>query len=244
VERWASRREARVDITYTLLARLGILPILFFFLFTPVADAGAAFLRMRDIIPPNLEDYISAPAALLAYLVIIDFADYWRHRLQHRFEIWWALHSLHHSQRQMTFWTDDREHVLDQIIAAAFRAVIGLLIGVPPASFLTLSIFSAAVESLSHANARVHFGGFGERLLVSPRFHRTHHAMGVGHTGPKRGCNFATLFPVWDVAFGTANFAEQYFPTGVDDQERGRDYGSGFLRQQWLAVRRMFSVTA
>ncbi|MBM3788533.1 MAG: sterol desaturase family protein [Acidobacteria bacterium] len=244
VEAWANRGEARVDILYTLLARLGILPILFFFLLTPVVDWGQAQLRMRDVIPPNLEDYVSGPAALVVYLIVIDFADYWRHRLQHKFSVWWALHSLHHSQRQMTFWTDDREHLLDQIIAAAFRAAIGLAIGVPPASFLTLSIFSAAVESFSHANARVHFGAFGERILVSPRYHRMHHAMHEGHTGPHQGCNFATLFPVWDVLFGTADFRDAYLPTGVEDQTTGRDYGAGFWSQQWLAVRRMFSASA
>ena len=51
------------------------------------------------------------------YAIILDCADYWRHRLSHMFGWWWALHSLHHAQRQMTFWSDDRNHVLDDLIA-------------------------------------------------------------------------------------------------------------------------------
>lgn len=236
VEVWPNRKETRVDVLYTILGRFGVLPVLFFFLLTPVVDWGNAALRMRGFIPPNLEDTLGAAAALLAYLVVLDFADYCRHRLQHKFGVWWALHSLHHSQRQMTFWTDDREHILDLIIAAAWRSVIGLAIGVPPASFVTLSILSAAMESLAHANTRLSFGPVFERVLVSPRFHRMHHAMAAS----QRGCNFATLFPAWDMVFGTANFSDDYLPTGIADQLSGRDYGAGFFRQQWLALNRIW----
>jgi sterol desaturase/sphingolipid hydroxylase (fatty acid hydroxylase superfamily) len=84
-------------------------------------------------------------------------------------------------------------------------------------------------------------------LLVSPRFHRQHHAIGVGHEshgpGSLGGCNFAVLLPVWDLLFGTARFDGRYEPTGIRDQlpEQGlRDYGEGFWAQQWLGVLRLF----
>jgi sterol desaturase/sphingolipid hydroxylase (fatty acid hydroxylase superfamily) len=247
VERWTDRREASVDIIYSLLTRLGLLPMFFFLALTPAFDWINGNLRMNGVIPPNLEDLIpylkDAPlASAVAYLAIIDFFDYWRHRWQHRFNLWWALHSLHHSQRQMTFWTDDREHLLDQAIAAAFRAAIGLAIGVPPAQFLTISVVAAAIESLAHANVRLNFGVVGERVLVSPRFHRLHHAVSIGHEGPHRGCNFGAVFSLWDVLFKTARFDAIYKPTGIADQAAGRDYGSGFWAQQWLGLRRLWAV--
>ena len=98
------------------------------------------------------------------------------------------------------------------------------------------------VESLSHANIRLHFGWLGDRLLVSPAYHRMHHSIGVGHEGRYFGCNFASLFPAWDLIFGTANFSYTYPETGIRDQLEGRDYGRGFWSQQWLALRRI--VTA
>ena len=80
------------------------------------------------------------------------------------------------------------------------------------------------------------------------RFHRLHHSIGVGHETSGRGTlgghNFAVLFPVWDVLFGTASFADRYDPTGVRDQlpeEGGRDYGRGFWAQQWLGLRRLLA---
>jgi sterol desaturase/sphingolipid hydroxylase (fatty acid hydroxylase superfamily) len=99
-------------------------------------------------------------------------------------------------------------------------------------------------ENLQHANVRLWFGAVGERLLVSPRFHRLHHSIGIGHESHGRetlgGCNFGVLLPWWDMLFGTANFALRFDATGVRDQvEQGVDYGQGFWAQQWLGLRRM-----
>ena len=127
------------------------------------------------------------------YAIILDFADYWRHRLSHMFRWWWALHSLHHAQRQMTFWSDDRNHLLDDLIAFVWFGVIALLIGVPPLQFPLLVLVLRFLESLSHANVRLSFGWLGERLLISPRFHRAHH--GVLAAG-ERSCNYGAVSAV------------------------------------------------
>lgn len=238
VERWEDRAETRVDVLYTLLARLGILPIFFFIALQPAVDTLHAALRLRDIIPPNLEDLLPALQdrpwlALLAYLLLFDFLDYWRHRGEHSFRLWWALHSVHHSQRQMTFWSDEREHLLDQAIAALLRALVALAVGVPPAQYLTVTLATGALESLSHANIRMSFGRIGDRLLVSPLYHRVHHAL-----HHNQAVNLATVFPVWDILFGTADFSRLYPPTGIDDE---RDYGHSFWQQQWLGLKRLLS---
>jgi sterol desaturase/sphingolipid hydroxylase (fatty acid hydroxylase superfamily) len=244
VEQWAEKRAVRTDVIYTWLHRLGVLPLLVFLLLVIPVTELEAWLRMNDIVRPNIEDMIpglerNSIGAFVIYLLILDFVEYWVHRGQHRFNWWWALHSLHHSQRQMTFWADDRNHLADDIITAAVVALAALAIGVPSGQFFLIIICARMVESLSHANARVSFGWLGERLLVSPRFHRAHHAIGVGHEGRYQGCNFAVLFPVWDILFGTANFKSAWEPTGIRDQLAGRDYGIGFWRQQWLGLMRM-----
>jgi sterol desaturase/sphingolipid hydroxylase (fatty acid hydroxylase superfamily) len=210
----------RTDVLYTMLHRLGIVPIGIYALLTPVVDGMEAQLRLLGYIPYGLEELfpwlVASPiAAFLAYLVVLDFADYWRHRLQHRWGLWWALHSLHHSQRQMSLWTDDRNHLLDDVIGGLWFAAVAFVIGLGPAEFVAAMLTIRFVESLSHANVRVSFGRIGDRLLVSPRFHRTHHGVGIGHEGARYGCNFATLFPLWDMLFGTANFAYRGTATGI-----------------------------
>lgn len=244
VEHWKDRRAVRVDVLYTFLHNLGVVPLAVFVLLRPLQDSVDGALRLQGFIPPSLEDVLPWLAAhplasFFIYLAILDLAEYWRHRLQHRFHWWWGLHALHHSQRQLSLWSDRRNHLLDDVLADLWMVLVALAIGVPPAHFLGIVIVTRLVESLSHTNVRLHFGWLGERLLVSPRYHRTHHGLGVGHEGRAQGCNFAPLFPLWDMLFGTANFARDYPATGIRDQLDGVDYGEGFIRQQLLGVRRM-----
>ena len=243
-ERWTDRRATRVDLLYTLLHRLGVVPLLVFALVAPLQARLDEWLLGHGILVRNLEQWLPALAdhpfaTFLLYLVILDLAEYWFHRAQHRFGWWWSLHSLHHSQRQMSLWTDDRNHLLDDLLDAFRIALVGLLVGATPEQFLLALILIRFVQSFYHANLRIRFGAVGDRLLVSPCFHRIHHAIGLGHDGPARGCNFAALLPVWDVLFGTANFAPIYPPTGVGDQLTGRRYGDGLFEQQWLGVKRL-----
>ena len=247
LENHTDSHDKKIDVLYTMIHRLGFVPLAIFLLLLPVVDGLDGWLRMHNIIPPKLEDALpflndSPFLSFIFYLVILDFVAYWLHRAQHQINLWWALHSLHHSQQQMTFWSDNRNHLLDDILIDVAFAMVALLIGVAPAQFVALVVAGRVIESLSHANVRLSFGRFGEYLLVSPRFHRVHHAIGLGHEGQARGCNFAVLFPVWDVLFRTANFENVYPATGVRDQLEGRDYGHGFWAQQMLGLKRMGEV--
>ncbi len=120
--------------------------------------------------------------------------------------------------------------------------------GVAPGQFIALVAIAQLSESFQHANLRVWFGRVGERLWVSPRFHRLHHSIGIGHESQGRGTiggkNFGVLLPWWDMLFGTGNFEKRFDPTGIRDQvEPGpqglRDYGRGFWVQQWLGLKRL-----
>jgi sterol desaturase/sphingolipid hydroxylase (fatty acid hydroxylase superfamily) len=171
--------------------------------------------------------------------VILDFGEYWRHRLQHSIGWWWALHSIHHAQRQMTFWSDDRNHILDETIAALWFGTIALLIGVSPAQFPLLLLLMRLVEAFSHGNIRLSFGRIGERLLVSPRFHRLHHGV---LSVAEHGKNYAVLFPVWDWLFKTADFNRHAYPRTGDPDAPELVATGGWLTQQWIGFKRMFGI--
>ena len=257
LERWrpmepvTDRQAVRVDIVYTLIHRLGLFRLALFFTLDPLWDEAVGTLRVAglpawslDGLVPGLTDI--ALVSFVLYLVLFDFVDYALHRAQHRFDWWWQLHALHHSQRQMTMWSDNRNHLLDDVLRVSILVVVGLLVGIPPAQFVAVAAVTQLLESLGHANARLSFGRLGERLLVSPRFHRVHHGIGIGHEsagpGSLGGCNFAVLFPVWDAIFGSARWHDQPGPTGTRDQLPefgGRDYGRGFWAQQWLGLVRL-----
>jgi sterol desaturase/sphingolipid hydroxylase (fatty acid hydroxylase superfamily) len=257
LERWrpveavTDRAAIRVDILYTLIHRLGLFRLALFFTVDPLWDEMIGRLRVQgmptfqlDQLWPGVTD--NAAVSFVLYLVMFDLLGYWLHRAQHQFNWWWQLHALHHSQRQMTLWSDNRNHLLDDLIMDSVMVIVALLIGIPPGQFVAVVACTQLLQSLAHANVRLSFGPL-ERLLVSPRFHRLHHSIGIGHESNGRGTlgghNFAVLLPVWDMLFGTASFADRYDATGIRDQlpeEGGRDYGRGFWMQQWLGVKRLF----
>lgn len=267
VEPLTDRAAVRTDVAYTLIHRLGLVRLAMFFSIEPMWDAVASQLRLAglptwqlDALWPGVTDI--AWVSLLLYLVAFDFVGYWLHRWQHGWHWWWALHSLHHSQRQMTMWSDNRNHLLDDLLRDTILVAVAQLIGVAPGQFIAIVAITQLSESFQHANVRLWFGHWGERLWVSPRFHRLHHSIGIGHEtlkpvaadaggGPTHrvvlgGHNFGVLLPWWDMLMRTANFEQRYDPTGIRDQVepgpdgRVRDYGTGFWSQQWRGMLRLF----
>lgn len=253
VEPVTDRAAIRTDILYTLIHRLGVFRLALFFTLDPLADELFGFLRTQGIATFHLDQLWPgvtdiALVSFLLYLLVFDFVEYGIHRAQHQWGWWWALHSLHHSQRQMTMWSDNRNHLLDDLLHDTLIVVVAQAIGVPPGQFVALVAFTQLSESFQHANLKLWYGSVGERLWISPRFHRVHHAIGIGHESPAAadgkprlgGVNFGVLLPYWDMLFGTANFERRFDATGVRDQvEQGRDYGRGFWSQQWLGLKRL-----
>ena len=254
-ERGMHWRAMAPDVFYTLLHRLGVFRVAMFFLVEPLVDQcfgwgavhGVQGFQLDALVAPWWPGWTdTAWFSLLLYLVVFDFVDYWIHRGQHASNRWWALHAVHHSQREMTMWSDNRNHLLDDLLRDLIFAVVARAVGVAPGQFVAVVAITLTLESLSHANTRLRFGAVLDKLLVDPRFHRVHHAIGIGHEsqgkGSLGGCNYAVLFPVWDILFGTANYRSPIEPTGIRDQlhdEGARDYGQTVWAQQWLGIKRL-----
>jgi sterol desaturase/sphingolipid hydroxylase (fatty acid hydroxylase superfamily) len=163
VEPVVDRHAIRIDVLYTLIHRLGPIPAGLFFTLQPFFDDAMGSLRMAgwgtfhlDEVWPGVTDV--PVVAFAIYLVVLDFVGYWIHRGQHQFNWWWGLHSLHHSQRQMTMWSDDRNHLLDDIVHDTLIVIVAQLIGVAPGQFIAFVAFTQLSESLQHANLRLSFG--------------------------------------------------------------------------------------
>ena len=241
--RWPLERAGKddrlilVDQVYTVLNKLGVVPLAIFIITYPLVTAIELSVRSWGFAPPRLERVLpwlgdNALASFLLYFVLYDFAAYWLHRAQHAFSWWWALHSLHHSQRRMTVWTDDRNHVVDDLLVTLALVVFAQLVGVQPGEYVVILMVGRLVESWSHANVDMSFGWLGNRLLVGPRFHRLHHALASAEERHIQDHNFAPVFPIWDILFGTAIYDEQNRPTGVDDPVVDADNGRGWVVQQ------------
>lgn len=240
-----SAKPIKADVIYTLFHRLGIFHAIFFIILSGLFFGINAALHDFRFVKLNVESWwpsiTSIPlVSFLIYLVILDLGEYLYHRASHTVHWWWQLHALHHSQTVMTAWSDNRNNILDDIFHAIAFALLALFIGVEPGQFILLVVISQLIQSWQHANIKVHLGRF-KYLVVSPMFHRMHHAVGYGHEaigkpGVLGGCNFGVLFPWWDMAFKTAIFPTEVYPTGV----RNLVVSDGIVHQQWRTMRNAF----
>lgn len=232
---------SRADVLYTLFHRLGIFHGLVFITLSGFFFGVDSILHDFRFDRLNVESWwpgvTSIPViSFLIYLVLLDFVDYLYHRASHVFNWWWQLHALHHSQTVMTAWSDNRNHILDDIMRAVVMSFVALMFGVSPGQFILLIALSEFIQSWQHANIKIHLGP-AKYLLVSPMFHRMHHAVGYGHEakgkpGVLGGCNFGVLFPWWDMLFRTAIFPKEVYPTGV----RNLTVSQNILTQQWQGL--------
>ncbi|MDE3211099.1 MAG: sterol desaturase family protein [Pseudomonadota bacterium] len=246
VERWTDRRHTAIDRSYTLIKLFGVLPLFTYLVLSPLTsllggggDDAAGLFSLQGGIP-----WLARHPVLLfiAYYAVYDFVYYVVHRLQHAIPWWWALHSLHHSQRQLSCWSNDRDHYLDDLLEALIVAAVSLLIGVAPTDYALLVLSGELLQNLDHANIRLRFGPVLEKLLVDPRYHRLHH-MRVDPERPQlHACNYAFIFPLWDILFGTALFGEAARPTGVGDPMVDADNRRGIVAQQLYTLRRFWGA--
>ena len=172
-----------VDRVYTVLNKLGIVPLAIFIVTYPITQEIELLMRGWGYAPPRLERLLpwlgdNALASFLVYFVLYDFAAYWLHRAQHALRLVVgaaqpasqpAPHDRVDRRPQpcasTTCWSPWRWWCSPSSSACS------------PASTSLILMVGRLIESWSHANVDMSFGRLGERLLVGPRFHRLHHAL-------------------------------------------------------------------
>lgn len=147
----------------------------------------------------HLRDLGEGTLLLIAYLGVYDFFYYWLHRAQHAFPWLWMTHRLHHTETNLNVTSTLRLHWLEELfkLGVVILPVLVIFDGPPAAA----GIFAGALRFwlfFIHMNARVSFGLLSW-VMTSPAVHRIHHSIELRD----RDRNFAALFPVWDVLFGT-----------------------------------------
>lgn len=172
-------------------------------------------------IPKDFWLSIPKPVIFIITLLMLDFANYWGHRLLHT-KYFWGIHALHHSDTHMTWTTSYRIHVLEFLVMKVlFVVIIGWM-------FLPIEVigFAAIIRSwhakFIHCQLGWTFGKFA-KVISSPNFHRWHHSI----EAEAYGKNLCIMFPFWDVLFGT------YYDPGLCETELGVENApTGFLRNQ------------
>ena len=211
--------EVRLNLAFYFFDALFVAPLL------TVLIAGVRFVVTEyslDLAGVSLWETAGRPVTFFAVLFIGDFVSYWRHRIEHT-RWFWPAHVIHHSDTDMTWLTLARFHPINRVTTAAIDVFFLALLGFPTWALVANNLVRHYYGEFIHADLPWMYGRF-RHVLVSPVMHRWHHARDV--TGS--GSNFASVFSVFDRAFGT------YYvpglctvPLGVTDDQYP---GKGLLR--------------
>jgi sterol desaturase/sphingolipid hydroxylase (fatty acid hydroxylase superfamily) len=164
---------------------------------------------------------VGQPVTFVAVVLAGDFISYWRHRLEHTRWLWPA-HAIHHSDTEMTWLTLSRFHPINRTTTTCIDVACLAILGFPAWALVANELVRHYYGEFIHADLPWMYGPF-RKIFVSPVMHRWHHARDVTGTGS----NFATVFSVFDRAFGTYYVPGLcVVPLGVTD-----DVGPGVIRQ-------------
>lgn len=151
----------------------------------------------------------------LVALLLLDFLYWTQHYFNHKIPLLWRFHEVHHSQRELNFFTDFRYHVLEYLVRYTFIAIPFLILHVDPPVIVAFAIVQRWYSRFYHGNIRTNLGPL-KYILVTPQSHRVHHSLDPAY----RDTNFGATFSIWDFLLRTQckNF-EVYPATGIEDED-------------------------
>ncbi|MFP6747093.1 MAG: sterol desaturase family protein [Alphaproteobacteria bacterium] len=187
----------------------------------------------------------------LVFFLAYDFGRYLAHFVQHRFDVLWHFHKVHHSAEVLTPFTAFRAHPVDLVIMATFpAAATGMVNGIfnywsggtaGLHLFFGLHAFIFIynlVGNLRHTHVWLSYGPVLSQIFISPAQHQIHHSIEERHWG--RNIGFALA--IWDRLFATLYIPKEHeqFAIGLGDGTEGRYHG--VIGMYWQPVRDLFGI--
>lgn len=174
-------------------------------------------------LPPLLE-------GLIAFL-ILDYANYLWHILNHKIPFLWRFHLVHHTDPDLDLTTAIRFHFGEIVGSLIFRGAFVFITGGSPLLIIIYEILFEAEILFHHSNIRLPIKV--ERLLnlliVTPRMHGIHHSVYKTETDS----NYSSILSVWDRIHNTAklNVSQDDITIGVPSYNMHHELTVGFLLQ-------------
>lgn len=140
-------------------------------------------------------------ATWLIYLIafiVLDFAGYVVHALDHRINFFWNSHIVHHSSEEYNLACALRQSVSVFVRLFVILLLPAALLGVPKEVIAVVAPLHLFAQFWYHTR---HIGkmGFLEKFMVTPSHHRVHHAINPEYMDK----NYGQIFIFWDKMFGT-----------------------------------------
>jgi sterol desaturase/sphingolipid hydroxylase (fatty acid hydroxylase superfamily) len=198
---WPAERRAVLarghvqDACFTALHAIVVIPLM------TLLSVGAAELISGHASWIELRWTQHWPIWLLVPVTVVamDAANWLAHYADHRLDLLWRFHALHHSQEELSVLTSFRAHPLMHTTGFLLAAVpVVALMPTRAIAPVVITIY-VCIGTLQHANLRWTFGPVGW-VVVSPAYHRLH------HDPVTQQVNLGVVLTIWDVLARRAVF--------------------------------------
>jgi sterol desaturase/sphingolipid hydroxylase (fatty acid hydroxylase superfamily) len=151
---------------------------------------------------------------IIAALLLAEFFIWFNHFARHKIRTLWFFHAVHHSQKEINVFTDNRAHIVDLLVGSLLSFIPFFIFHVSNYyAVVLIGIYKPIHNRFIHANIKINLGWLGW-LFTSPQFHRVHHSIEAEHADK----NFGVYFSIYDYLFGTACKSRDVYPkTGISD---------------------------
>ena len=133
----------------------------------------------------------------LAFLGM-DFVGYWSHRFDHKINVFWNRHIVHHSSEEFNLSCALRQSISAVVGIYFFLYIPMALIGIPQEVVAIVAPLHLFAQFWYHTRV-IDKMGVLEHILVTPSHHRVHHAINPRYLDK----NLSQVFIFWDKLFGT-----------------------------------------
>lgn len=205
-----------------------------------VQPAVSQLLRLSPERGIGLLALFDLPAAveLGVGFLLFDWSFYWWHRANHRVQLLWRFHNVHHVDPDLDVTTAYRFHAVEIGYSAGFRVLQVVLIGPAPWMYFAYELVFQVGTLFHHSNLRLPLRverGLNA-LFVTPRMHGIHHA----HYHRETDSNYSTVFSWWDRLHRSLwlTVRQREIEVGVpgyslpEDNRAGRLLGMPFRKQR------------
>lgn len=140
-------------------------------------------------------------AELILTLILFDLAIYAQHVATHYVKPLWALHKVHHTDRDLDASSALRFHPVEIMLSMLYKCVMVVLIGPAVFAVILYEILLNCFAIFNHANLSVPrtLDRVLRVFIVTPDMHRVHHSVIETETNS----NFGNFLSIWDRLFKT-----------------------------------------
>jgi sterol desaturase/sphingolipid hydroxylase (fatty acid hydroxylase superfamily) len=135
-----------------------------------------------------------------ACFMVAELINWLAHWVKHRVPYLWTFHLQHHVESHYNTTLTLHTHGLEVVVTGALMSATLVLCGFSQLAIDVFLLSYFAANLYKHCSAKMSLGPL-DWLIVSPAFHRVHHAK-------HENANFGSVLTLWDVVFRTARFVK------------------------------------